>query len=50
VETEEQLELVRAHGVSQVQGFLFAPPMQPAAIASLLQSEAAELPTRRKAS
>jgi diguanylate cyclase (GGDEF)-like protein len=40
VETEEQLEMVRAHGVSEVQGFLFSPPLPPAALANLLHSEA----------
>ncbi|MDB5614458.1 MAG: hypothetical protein JWQ22_2111, partial [Devosia sp.] len=40
VETEEQLEMVRAHGASEVQGFLFSPPLPPAALANLLHSEA----------
>ncbi|QQR39150.1 putative bifunctional diguanylate cyclase/phosphodiesterase [Devosia rhizoryzae] len=50
VETEEQLAIVRAHGVSEVQGFLFSPPLQPAALANLLHSDAAKKQTRRKAS
>ncbi|HEY8576490.1 MAG TPA: EAL domain-containing protein [Devosia sp.] len=41
VETEEQLEMVRAHGASEVQGFLFSPPLLPAALSNLLHSEAA---------
>ena len=40
VETEEQLEMVRAHGASEVQGFLFSPPLPSAALANLLHSEA----------
>ncbi len=51
VETEEQFEMVRAHGVTEVQGFLFSPPLTPAALSSLLRSEAAKAqPPRRKAS
>jgi diguanylate cyclase (GGDEF)-like protein len=51
VETEEQLEMVRAHGASEVQGFLFSPPLPPAALASLLHSEEAKhQPDRKKAS
>ncbi|HTO29107.1 MAG TPA: EAL domain-containing protein [Devosia sp.] len=48
VETEEQLEMVRAHGASEVQGFLFSPPLPPAALASLLHSEAAKHQLDRK--
>jgi diguanylate cyclase (GGDEF)-like protein len=52
VETEEQLEMVRAQGCSEVQGFLFSPPLPPAALANLLQREAAkveaEMQTERK--
>ena len=33
---------VLAHGASEVQGFLFSPPLPPAALASLLHSEAAK--------
>jgi diguanylate cyclase (GGDEF)-like protein len=36
VETEEQLALVRAQGVSEVQGFLFSPPIPADALATLL--------------
>jgi diguanylate cyclase (GGDEF)-like protein len=50
VETEEQLAMVREHGASEVQGFLFAPPLQPAALANLLHSEAAKSLASRKAS
>ena len=35
VETEDQLELVRAQGCTEVQGYLFSPPL-PASAASLL--------------
>ncbi|MHA6689190.1 putative bifunctional diguanylate cyclase/phosphodiesterase [Devosia sp. A449] len=48
VETEEQLEMVRAQGASEVQGFLFSPPLPPAALANLLHSEAAKAQTARK--
>ncbi|WP_157959701.1 EAL domain-containing protein [Devosia submarina] len=37
VETEEQLSLVRQHGATEVQGFLFSPPLTPGALANLLQ-------------
>jgi diguanylate cyclase (GGDEF)-like protein len=50
VETEEQLAMVREHGVSEVQGFLFSPPLKPKALANLLHSEAAKLQAERKAS
>lgn len=50
VETEEQLAMVREHGASEVQGFLFSPPLQPAALANLLHSEAAKALASRKAS
>src|SRR5690606_17208912 len=48
VETEEQLEMVRAQGASEVQGFLFSPPLPPAALANLLHSEAAKAQTARQ--
>lgn len=50
VETEEQLEMVRAHGASEVQGFLFSPPLPPAALANLLHSEAVKAQVESKAS
>ena len=51
VETEEQLEMVRQHGASEVQGFLFSPPLPPAALANLLHSQSAKIITgQRKAS
>ena len=39
VETEEQLSLVRAQGVSEVQGFLFSPPISGTALADLHEAE-----------
>ncbi|RYG57608.1 EAL domain-containing protein, partial [bacterium] len=39
VETEEQLSMVRAQGVSEVQGYLFSPPISGEALESLLASE-----------
>ena len=50
VETEEQLAMVREQGVSEVQGFLFSPPLQPAALANLLHSEAGKRQLRKRAS
>ena len=50
VETEEQLAMVRAQGASEVQGFLFSPPLSPAALANLLHSEAAKAQSEKKAS
>ncbi|SFV37574.1 diguanylate cyclase (GGDEF) domain-containing protein [Devosia crocina] len=41
VETEDQLALVRAQGVSEVQGFLFSPPISAAALNDMLQCEEA---------
>ncbi|WP_197410853.1 putative bifunctional diguanylate cyclase/phosphodiesterase [Devosia epidermidihirudinis] len=38
VETDEQLAMVRAHGVSEVQGFLFSPPLASTQLANLLRS------------
>ncbi len=48
VETEEQLAMVRSQGCDEVQGFLFSPPLAPAALANLLHSELAKLQIRRK--
>lgn len=39
VETEEQLSLVRAHGVSEVQGYLFSPPVSGEDLLDLLHTE-----------
>jgi diguanylate cyclase (GGDEF)-like protein len=50
VETEEQLAMVREHGVSEVQGFLFSPPLQPTTLANLLHSDAAKFQARQIAS
>jgi diguanylate cyclase (GGDEF)-like protein len=51
VETEEQLSLVRQHGATEVQGFLFSPPLTSGALANLLQMDAfnSHMP-RKKAS
>ncbi|KQT48261.1 hypothetical protein ASG47_07840 [Devosia sp. Leaf420] len=38
VETEEQLSLVRAHGVSEVQGYLFSPPVSGEDLLDLLHT------------
>ena len=38
VETEEQLNAVREQGCNEVQGFLFSPPMPPAAVQVLLEA------------
>jgi diguanylate cyclase (GGDEF)-like protein len=48
VETAEQLALVREHGASEVQGFLFSPPLPPGALANLLHSDAARAQTTGK--
>jgi len=48
VETEEQLALVRLHGATEVQGFLFSPPLSSASLANLLHSEAAKKQVARK--
>ena len=40
VETEDQLDMVRSFGASEVQGFLFSPPLPLAALNNLLHSEA----------
>lgn len=48
VETEEQLKLVRAQGATEIQGFLFSPPLPPAALANLLHSDHAKLLTGSK--
>jgi EAL domain-containing protein (putative c-di-GMP-specific phosphodiesterase class I) len=37
VETEDQLDLVREQGCSEVQGFLFSPPLPASAAALLVQ-------------
>lgn len=39
IETEEQLSLVRAHGVSEVQGYLFSPPVSGEDLLDLLHTE-----------
>jgi len=50
VETEEQLAMVRDQGVSEVQGFLFSPPLPPVALANLLHSDKAKGQARKRAS
>lgn len=39
IETEEQLSLVRAQGVSEVQGYLFSPPVSGAELQNLLTTD-----------
>jgi EAL domain-containing protein (putative c-di-GMP-specific phosphodiesterase class I) len=39
IETEEQLAAVREQGCNEVQGFLFSPPIDAAAVADLLKKE-----------
>ncbi|MBU1304630.1 MAG: EAL domain-containing protein, partial [Alphaproteobacteria bacterium] len=50
VETEAQLALVREQGATEVQGFLFSPPLPPNALINLLLADAARPQSRRKAS
>ena len=40
VETQEQLALVRAQGATEIQGFLFSPPLPPKALLNLLLADA----------
>ena len=40
IETEEQLEAVRAQGCNEVQGFLFSPPVSASAVIQMLAEEA----------
>jgi diguanylate cyclase (GGDEF)-like protein len=47
IETEEQLAAVREEGCNEVQGFLFSPPLSPAAVGELLDKEAARPKLRR---
>ena len=41
VETEEQFDLVRLEGCTEVQGYIFSPPLPASAIAELLSAPAA---------
>ncbi len=51
VETEDQLNMVRAQGCDEVQGYLFSPPIAPKALLDLLHAETAGNQIRpRKAS
>jgi len=43
IETEEELEAVRAHGCEEVQGFLFSAPLPASAIDALLATTSGEL-------
>ena len=43
VETEAQRDFLRAHDCDEMQGYLFSPPVAPAAIAAMLQKQAAAL-------
>ena len=47
IETEEQLDAVRAQGCNEVQGFLFSPPVSAAAVTDMLEKEAARPKLRR---
>ncbi|MEP7241093.1 MAG: EAL domain-containing protein, partial [Devosia sp.] len=47
VETEAQLQAVREQGCDEVQGFLFAPPLEVAQVDALLQSEQRQEPLRK---
>ncbi|KKB12334.1 hypothetical protein VE25_07820 [Devosia geojensis] len=42
IETQEQLDLMRAHGCDEVQGFLFSPPLVPPALEKLLGTDQAK--------
>jgi len=44
------LAMVRDYGVSEVQGFLFSPPLQPSTLANLLHSEANKTQIKKRAS
>ncbi len=47
IETESQLEAVRSQGCTEVQGFLFSPPLPPQAIVTLLEKTAGRLSARK---
>jgi diguanylate cyclase (GGDEF)-like protein len=52
VETQEQLDMVRAQGASEVQGFLFSPPVAPQALRKLIEGQDRKkpvLPAKRPA-
>jgi diguanylate cyclase (GGDEF)-like protein len=50
IETEEQLDAVRAQGCNEVQGFLFSPPLPASGIAALLgeREASAPVPVRKR--
>jgi EAL domain-containing protein (putative c-di-GMP-specific phosphodiesterase class I) len=49
IETEEQLAAVRAQGCTEVQGFLFSPPLPPSSLPALLGGAHEPLEPRRTA-
>jgi diguanylate cyclase (GGDEF)-like protein len=48
IETEEQLEAVRAQGCNEVQGFLFSPPIPGSGVIDLLKAQQPMTRSRRK--
>lgn len=50
IETEEQLDAVRAQGCNEVQGFLFSPPIGAQAVADMLAEEGQQRPKLRRVS
>ncbi|HET7716770.1 MAG TPA: EAL domain-containing protein, partial [Bauldia sp.] len=44
VETPEQFDLVRDEGCTEVQGYIFSPPLPASAISELLSKQAGALP------
>jgi EAL domain-containing protein (putative c-di-GMP-specific phosphodiesterase class I) len=49
IETEAQLEAVRAEGCDEVQGFLFSPPLPQSGIDALFGQGDGALPQRKRA-
>ena len=49
IETEDQLEAVRAQGCNEVQGFLFSPPLPQSGIDALFGETAGRLPRLKRA-
>ena len=49
VETEEQLQILRAEGCTQVQGYLFSPPQPASEIPRLIERFGAHRPERQRA-
>lgn len=50
VETEEQFDLVREEGCTEVQGYIFSPPLPASAIAELLSKQSTDAAAGRAAS